>query len=302
MNLRSIDLNLLVILEALVEERSVTKAAQRVGISQSATSHALRRLRITFQDELLVRTGDGMSPTAIALSLANAIGGSLHDIEQAVQGGRSFDPATSTHAFKMRVSDYATMYLLPRLCQRLRQSAPSTRLEVKHFDQNAIDQKVTNEEVQVRLALNATGGDETYRVRLLEDRFVVVMNSDNPARNSKFTLTNYLELDHLKVSIGGVGTNVIDDELARSGRKRKIAMTVPSWLGMQQVIETTDLVAVVPQHWMRADGFRKFIAFPLPIGDISLSIDLVWLARDDKDLAQRWFRELIKDIFQNFSI
>src|SRR5258708_39311771 len=100
MNLRSIDLNLLVILEALVEERSVTKAAQRVGISQSATSHALRRLRITFQDEFVVRTGDGMSPTAIALSLANAIGGSLHDIEQAVQGGRCFDPPASTHAFK----------------------------------------------------------------------------------------------------------------------------------------------------------------------------------------------------------
>src|SRR5260370_20349685 len=299
MNLRSIDLNLLVILEALVEERSVTKAAQRVGISQSATSHALRRLRITFQDELLVRTGDGMSPTAIALSLANAIGGSVPDIDQAVQGRRSFDPATSTYPFKMRVSDFATPYLLPRLCQRLRRSAPFTSLEVKHFDHNDVDQKVTNGEVQVRPALDATGRGEIYSVRLLEDRFVVVMNNDNPARNSKFTLTDYLELDHLKVSIGGVGTNLIEDELARSGRKRKIAMTVPSWLGMQQVIETTDLVAVVPQHWMRADGFLKFIAFPLPISNISLSIDLVWLARDDKDLAQRWFRELIMDIFQD---
>jgi predicted porin len=230
MNLRSIDLNLLVILEALVEERSVTKAAQRVGISQSAASHALRRLRITFQDELLVRTADGMSPTAIALSLANAIGGSLHDIEQAVQGGRCFDPATSTHAFKMRVSDYATMYLLPRLCQRLRQSAPSTRLEVKQFDHNDIDQKVTNEEVQVRLALNATGGDETYMVRLLEDRFVILMNSDNPARNSKFTLTDYLELDHLKVSIGDEALRLLSQKYSRRQFLKKKALFVSALL------------------------------------------------------------------------
>jgi DNA-binding transcriptional LysR family regulator len=143
MNLRSIDLNLLVILEALVEERSVTKAAQRVGISQSAASHALRRLRVTFKDELLVRTADGMIPTGQALLLASMVSGSLQQIEQAVIQGSKFDPTTSTQVFKMRVSDYAGMYLLPRLCQRLRDQAPSTRLEVQHFSPQDMEHKTS---------------------------------------------------------------------------------------------------------------------------------------------------------------
>lgn len=300
MNLRSIDLNLLVILEALVEERSVTKAANRVGISQSAASHALRRLRVTFKDELLVRTAEGMIPTAQALLLSSTIGDSLQQIEHAVQSGGRFDPATSTLVFKMRVSDYAALYLLPRLCQKLRHLAPSTRLDVQHFSPQDNEQKTAKDEVQVRLAMHSQFTGQSNSVRLLEDRFAVVMCVNHSAGLSKLELSDYLKLNHLKVAVSGVGTNSIDDQLARLGQKRKIAMTVPSWLEMRQVIETTDLVAVVPQHWLRVEGFDTLTAFPLPMENVSLAIDLVWHPRDDKDVAQQWFRQQIQEIFHNF--
>jgi DNA-binding transcriptional LysR family regulator len=301
MNLRSIDLNLLVILEALVEERSVTKAADRVGISQSAASHALRRLRVTFKDELLVRTADGMIPTGQALLLASMISGSLQQIEHAVIQGSKFEPTTSTQVFKMRVSDYAGVYLLPRLCRKLRDQAPSTRLEVQHFSPQDNEQKTSQGEVQVRLALRSKVAGLSHSVRLLEDHFVVVMSAARSPRLSKLDLSDYLGLTHLKVAISGVGTNVIDDELANRGQKRKIAMTVPSWLEMRQVIESTDLVAVVPKHWLHAEGFQNFQTFPLPLDNVSLAIDLVWHPRDDKDVAQRWFRAQIQEIFRDFA-
>jgi DNA-binding transcriptional LysR family regulator len=301
MNLRSIDLNLLVILEALVEERSVTKAAYRVGISQSAASHALKRLRLTFKDEVLVRTSDGMIPTGQAILLASMISGSLQQIEQAVIQGSKFDPTTSTQVFKMRVSDYAGVYLLPRLCQKLRDLAPLTRLEVQHFSPQDTEQKTSQGEVQVRLALRSKIAGLSHSVRLLEDHFVVVMSAARSPRLSKLDLSDYLGLTHLKIAPSGVGTNLIDDELANLGQKRKIAMTVPSWLEMRQVIETTDLAAVVPKHWLRAEGFENFVTYPLPIDNVSLAIDLVWHPRDDKDAAQRWFRGQIQDIFRDFA-
>jgi DNA-binding transcriptional LysR family regulator len=298
MNLRCIDLNLLVVLKALVEERNATRAAETIGVSQSAVSHALRRLRMTFNDELLIRTPEGMRPTAYAESLAQAIGGSLRQIEEAIQSGRQFDPATTERRFSMRVSDYAAVYFLPRLCREMRRLAPAAQLEVQHFDKNDHEQRIAKDEVQIRLAMNNRHEGESHSSRLLDDRFVVIMNARHPAARKSMDLNRYLALHHLKVSVAGVGTNAIDEALAAMGLIRKIAMTVPSWLEMRQVIETTDLVAVVPHHWLAAEEFKSFSAKPLPVARISLSIDLVWHANDANDAGHTWFRGIVQRVFQ----
>jgi DNA-binding transcriptional LysR family regulator len=215
--------------------------------------------------------------------------------------GSKFDPGISTQVFKMRVSDYAGMYLLPRLGQRLRDQAPSTCLEVRHFGPQDIEQRTSQGEVQVRLASRSKIAGLSNSVRLLEDHFVVVMSAARSAGLSKLELSDYLDLTHLKVAVSGVGSNLVDDELANLGYKRKIAMTVPSWLEMRQVIETTDLVAVIPKHWLHAEGFRKLMTFPRPIENVALAIDLVWHPRDEEDMAQRWFRAQIQEIFHDFA-
>jgi DNA-binding transcriptional LysR family regulator len=298
MNLRCIDLNLLVILKVLVEEGNATRAAEKIGVSQSAISHALRRLRMTFDDELLIRTPEGMTPTAYAASLAHTIDGSLRQIEEAIQSRRHFDPATTDRRFVMRVSDYAAVYFLPRLCREMRRVAPSAQLEVRHFDKGDHEQRIAKEEVQIRLAMNHRQEGESYSTRLLDDRFVVIMNPRHPAAGDTMDLARYLDLHHLKISVAGVGTNAIDEALAGMGLARKIAMTVPSWLEMRQVIETTDLVAVVPHHWLAAEEFKSFRSADLPLPHISLAIDLVWHPKDETDPAHTWFRDIVRGVFR----
>ncbi|ANN79995.1 LysR family transcriptional regulator [Bordetella flabilis] len=298
MNLRCIDLNLLVILKVLVEEGNATRAAEKIGVSQSAISHALRRLRMTFNDELFIRTPDGMTPTAYAASLAHTIEGSLRQIEDAIQSGRHFDPATTDRKFVMRVSDYAAVYFLPRLCREMRRAAPSAQLEVRHFDRRDYEQRIAKDEVQIRLAMNLRHEGESSSTRLLDDRFVVIMNPRHPAAGHAMDLARYLDLHHLKISVAGVGTNAIDEALAGMGLARKIAMTVPSWLEMRQVIETTDLVAVVPHHWLEAKEFSAFRSADLPLPHISLAIDLVWHPKDETDPAHTWFRGIVQRVFQ----
>ncbi|CAB3782771.1 LysR family transcriptional regulator [Pararobbsia alpina] len=300
MNLRSIDLNLLVVLEALVTERSVTRAAEKVGLSQSAVSHALRRLRTTFRDELFVRTPEGMVPTSYAISIASVISGSLRQIERAVEGGRTFDPASAIRGFNLRLTDYAGVVLLPRLISRLREVAPGVQLNVQHFDPRSGEDSVAQGEVHVRAAFNSFRIPAAYCAPLLEDSFSVMMNREHPYARAPLTLEDYLSLHHLKVANTAVGTNAIDDALAAMGLVRKVAVTVPSWLQMQHVIETTDLITAVPHHWTGLEDFRRFATCPLPIEGLSLAIDLLWHPKDDDDIAQGWFRLVIRNLFHDW--
>ena len=297
MNLLSIDLNLLVVLEALVDARSVSRAAEKIGLSQSAVSHALRRLRNTCKDEILIRTPVGMEPTPYAIELAASVSASLREIESAIDRGRNFDPTSSQHSFNLRVSDYVVLYLLPKLFYRFRCEAPLARLDVKHFDARQGAEPVERGEVHIRLATGPTQQAGSNSIRVLEDRFVVLMNKAHPMAHAPMTLETYLALTHLKVSLAGIGSSAIDDALARLGRRRSIAITVPSWLEMREVIRTTDLVMAAPSRWLSLEGFRDFAAFPLPIEDISLQIDIAWDPRDTADPAQVWFRSLIQEIF-----
>lgn len=299
MNLRSIDLNLLVVLEALVDARSVSRAAEKIGLTQSAVSHALRRLRITCNDEILVRNPAGMEPTPYAIELAASVSAALREIEAAIDRGRTFDPASTQHGFSMRVSDYVAAYLLPKLFQRLRAEAPLARLDVKQFDARQPVEPIERGEVHVRLATERAQQIGATSVRVLEDRFVVLMNKAHPMAGAPLTLERYLALTHLKVSRAGIGSSSIDDALAALGQRRTVAITVPSWWEVGEVIRTTDLAVAAPSRWLAMDGFGDFAAFPLPIDDISLQIDIAWDPRDTPDPAQAWFRSLVQEIFRH---
>lgn len=296
-NLRSIDLNLLVIFEALFEERSVAKAAARLGLTSSAVSHALRRLRTQFKDPLLLRTAQGMAPTPEAARLAMSFRKAFSEIEKAIEVSGSFDPGKARRTFLLRLSDYVGVLLLPQLCIHLRSVAPGVSLSVQSFDMRQPLDRVEYEGVEIRLSVSRGRSVLSASRRILDDQWMVLMRKGHPAASAPLTLEKYLELGHLKVS--GVGSSILDEILAERGLARRVMIQVPTWLGMIPVIESTDLIAAMPAHWMHSVlSGSDCVAFPLPLPELGLSIDAVWHPRNDHDPGHRWFRELIHQIFQ----
>ena len=297
MNLRTVDLNLLVIFQALVAERSASGAAARLGLSPSAVSHALRRLRELFNDDLFTRTAGGLVPTTHALDLAAEIGRGLDAIEQAIEQRRDFDPLVSSRTFTIQIADYVSGFVLPRLSAVLRAEAPGVKLVIAPFSD-----RLGSSEEPASLQIRLTWGDERppgiRSQRLLTDSFVVLMRRGHEAARAPMTVEHYASLNHIKVSAAAVGTTIIDDSLANRGLERNVVLTVPHWIEVPSIIERTDLVAVVPARWCQSDNrLTRFSTASLPLDEVTLNVDQCWDSRRDRDPAQRWLRQRIAKIF-----
>jgi DNA-binding transcriptional LysR family regulator len=294
MDLRSVDLNLLVTFEAVLTERSVSAAAERLGLTQSAVSHALRRLRGVFHDQLLVRGPAGMEPTPRALEIAEVVTEALGQIEQVISQQRGFDPGRSERTFTMRVSEYVAPFLLPTLCSWLRRQAPRVTLTVARFSEHDVDGRIQPNEVHVRMASPDPLPAGCTGVRLLEDEFVVLMSRKHPEAGKPMTLAHYLRLPHVKVAATALGTNMIDDALARRGLRRNVVLTVPSWFEMRGVIANTDLVAAMPGQWAHDRTFSEGCLWQkLPLDEVTFAVDMRWRTRDARDPGRLWLCELI---------
>jgi DNA-binding transcriptional LysR family regulator len=309
MRLRNIDLNLLVIFEALHAERSVSNAAQRVGLTQSAVSHALRRLRATFGDDLFVRGKAGLEPTPRAAEAADAIHAALELIERTVGQSSPFDPATAGRSFSLRVSEYVSSHLLQHLCPFLRREAPGVQLRATHFTGGLRDDEIVGDEIHVSLASKARGRTRCSRLRVVSETFVVVMSRANPAASKPLTLARYAALSHVKVA-GTIGTNMIDDALARLGLERRVVFQVPNWRDAHHIVGVSDLVAAMPARWATesdalwhgANGPGPASALyhtaPLPLDGVVFAIDLLWQPRYDGDAGHAWLRAAIAEQFR----
>jgi DNA-binding transcriptional LysR family regulator len=299
MNLRKFDLNLLVIFQAILKTGSVTAAADQVGLSPSAVSHALARLRAMFNDELMQRTSKGLEPTERARALAVEIEAGLARIGDAIEGQHVFDPARAERVFTMQIADYVGGMLLARLATRLQTVAPGVSVEVLPFATGAAADKITAD-VQVRF----TPGDKTAptaRVeRLISGKFVVIMRPGHPAASRELTAESYAALSHVKLSPSAIGTMMVDEALARRGLKRRIAMTVPSWFDLPYIVECSDLVAIVPDRGAITSGrFAGLVTKPPPLHEVRFAIDLAWDARRERDPGQQWLRATIKSLFKD---
>jgi DNA-binding transcriptional LysR family regulator len=297
MRLRTIDLNLLVVLEALVAERGVSKAARRIGVTQSAVSHALRRLRHTFNDELFIRASDSMEPTVRALEIASATRRALEQLERTIDKSATFDPATAERTFTLRISEYVSSYLLQRLCPIIRRTAPGVRINAAHFTGDPREDKIVGDEIHVRLASSGNAAARRERLRVVNEPFVVLMRKTNPARRRKMTLPFYASLCHVKVA-GTIGTNVIDDALRIRGLHRNVMFNVPSWRDSRHIVAESDLVASIPARWARdKDNPLPCVAVRFQLEDVTFSIDLEWHPRFALDPGQTLFRALIAKQF-----
>jgi DNA-binding transcriptional LysR family regulator len=297
MNLRSIDLNLLVIFDALMIEKSITRAARTVGMTPSALSHALGRLRQTFNDPLVERTPRGMVPTPRAEALIPFVRAALQSLQRGIAHQLEFDPATSERSFNLRLSDFLSDCLLPRLCARVRAEAPGVTLTIGSLPDDA-EKPYAAGDLQLRSAARVRG-PEYRRQRLWRDPFVLAMRHGHPAADKKLTLAQFLELPYLDVSSATIDRHRLDEVLADKGLERRIVVTIPSLAGVVSILQHTDLCAILPKRWVELYSAPRGLATAaLPLPGIEYAVDMVWHRRDDRDAGHRWLRTLIVQEFE----
>ncbi len=294
MNLRSIDLNLLVVFEAIVTERSISRAAQKVGLSQSAMSHALSRLRVTFNDDLVRRTARGMVPTPRALKLVEPVRNALAQIAHAVDEQVLFDPKTSKRRFNIRMSDYLAVHLMAGVCARVRAEAPQVTLAMSYpSSPSGLDSDAD----LTLLICSKDGPRHGFKTdRLYQGRFVAALRRGHPAAKKKMTLNRLLGLSHLRADTSATSSTIVDDALARRGLSRNIAITIPCLSGLIVTLQRTDLCAVLPDAWLILhDANSNLVTSSVPLSGLDFTVDLVGSELIDQDPGLRWLAKIIKE-------
>lgn len=299
MNLRRIDLNLLVIFDALIEERNVTRAAQRVALSQPAFSNALSRLRHYLKDDLFIRRPDGMMPTPRALELAPQIRAALLGIETALER-QDFDPAASTRSFTLQTSDYLVSTLLPSLMKRLNQIAPGINVRIVPPNER------TFEMLDARAIDFALGGfgEPPARfdvVTVNDNQFVCMMNGGHALTRGRLDLKRYAAAKHLLITPRGDPVGFVDTALAEQGLSRRIALTVNHFSVVPAIIAETDLIVTLPKRIAERYAPRyglKLRPSPVPTAAVYSHIRLIWHRQLGQHPAFQWFRQLILDLMR----
>ncbi|WP_225642571.1 LysR family transcriptional regulator [Bradyrhizobium australafricanum] len=292
MNLAAIDLNLLVAFEALMEERHVTRAAERIGLAQPSMSSALRRLRALFADELFLRAGAGMQPTEKALALAGPIGEALRQIRSVLVPDQAFDPAIARRRITIAATDYGDLVVVPELTRLLRIEAPGIDLAVRPLtDATVALAKLERGELDALIGGHLPESPRCVRHRLFEERFVCVRDA-RTNRSERLGLEDYATLPHALFSAaGGDGLpSVIDALLARHGLKRRVAVTLAHVVAVPFAAAGTDLIATMSERIARRFTHLADIAVVAPPIDIpAFAIDLIHTSRAARDPALRWF-------------
>jgi DNA-binding transcriptional LysR family regulator len=289
-NLRSIDLNLLVVFDALVEEQSVRRAGDRVGLSQSATSHALERLRRYLDDEILVRTSTGMAATPRALTLAEPIRAALQQIQIALAPQR-FDPASASDSFRIAVETYETITVVPQLVDEMRREAPGIELTVRSGSVDEILSGIDQGSVDIAIGRFKTLSDRLMTTRLMEDAYVCVMRKDHPLASRKFDLAAYLAAPQVMVSMSGAIEDDVDEALAGQDLRRRIVMRLPNGLAAAIALARSDMIATFTHGAARAfSQVEPLATYELPFAMPLSRFRLVWNRRLQDSPAHTWLR------------
>ena len=293
MNLRAIDLNLLLALDALLSERHVTRAASRVGLSQPAMSNALARLRQLFGDELLIRTPAGMQPTRLALELEQPLQLALRQVGRVFDRHTGFDPATARLQLVLRLSDLLGFLLLPGLLSDLAISSPGITLDVVHLPPDRTVDALERDEVHLAVSMGLQHPASIRADYLFADRMVCIMRAGHPAAASPLTLDRFLSLSHLKVSMSPTDLRFVDDVLAASHLHRKVGANVPHWLLVPQILAQTDLVSVMSGRLASALHAPDLVAVPVPFASEPFAWSVYQHYRYDGSPPVAWLRERI---------
>jgi len=301
MNLRSVDLNLLVALNALLTDLHVTRAAERVGLSQPAMSNALSRLRHIFKDELLVRTANGMQATPRAIELAEPVKRLLRQLERLLDSESSFEAATSTRSFSVRLSDLLSRLLLPAVSKTLQEKAPFAHIDVVHYSPTQTVEALEKDEIDLAISMGLAHSNSIKSVVLMKDRMVCVMREGHPAAQRPFTMETFLQSSHLKVSMSPTDLRFVDDVLARQGVTRQVAVNIPHWLLVPHVLRDSNLLSVMPRRLAFAMVTEDLAIRDLPFASEPFEWSMYWHRRHDASQELNWLRSVFSDAAQGLA-
>jgi DNA-binding transcriptional LysR family regulator len=304
MNLNSLDLNLLKVLDALIAERSVTRAGERLGRSQPAVSHALQRLRHLLNDELLVRGPNGLVLTPRAEAIRGPLQEAILLVESCVAEGPAFDPAKATGVFRLSTPDRLSLALVPPLLSRLRQFAPGMALQVMTADRQQALDLLDADRIDLALGwLDEKPGHLHVEFVMKEDLYCV-FRRDHPItkRRGKFDITAVLSYPHLVVSATGARRAIFDDLLAPRGLRRDALVTVTNFTVVPQLLNQSDMICVFTA--LAASVFRDTFGLairPVPSEVGQISTNMVWQARYERDKKHQWLRQQIKAVYSDLA-
>ena len=292
MDLRRYDLNLLVTLEALLEEESVTGAARRLSLSQSAVSAALDRLRSLFADPLLVRVGNRMEPTPFAKRLQGPIKTALASVSLALALPQKFDPARAKATVRVGASDYFGLLMLPSLYELLARDAPGIGVEVVPRPADGSLSRLIAGEVDLAVAVDPPEGRDLFNAPLVDERFVCVMRRDHPLARARLTVARLLDFPHVVVTAHGQSAALVDRALVVAGRRRQSPVSVPVFASAFALLAENDLLALLPERISRAQAGRFGLVLRKPPIDLpGYTLSIAWHQRTAHDAAHRWVRE-----------
>ncbi|MBK47893.1 MAG: LysR family transcriptional regulator [Pelagibacteraceae bacterium] len=300
MNIALVDLNLLIVFDAVMREQHVTKAAKRIGMTQPAVSNALNRLRYIAKDDLFIRSHDGVIPTARAIELGPPIRQAISLVENAFDP-TTFDPKNSNDTFNIAISNYTASILFPKLAEILEKEAPNIDVRSKQLGDVDLLKELEAANIDFIIAGQQLAEPENFiSSPLYDEDFVCVMRKGHPfAKKSKLTLKEFAQSKHLMVATTGKAFGFVDYLLETKGLKRRVAMTVNQFLVAPAIIRQSNMVLTVSRRVAEKFRLDSVKVFPLPLPTNPLRLKIIWHKRSDANSGNKWIREKIINICKN---
>jgi DNA-binding transcriptional LysR family regulator len=306
-NFRTLDLNLLRVFDQVMAERNLTRAARNLSMTQPAVSNALNRLRDALGDRLVARSGYGVEPTPKALALWPAVSDALRQLESSIAPG-DFDPAQATNTFTLAMADATAAEVVPGLVEALERGAPGISIRIQPLttrdprrllDEGTVDLAVGFfPAVLADLTAQAQGGGLAAfeHERLYDGTYVCVMRKGHRLANEELTLDRFCAARHMLVSFSGRPYGFIDEALASLGRQRRVVLTVNQFFTAGRVVETSDLLTVLPRHFISVTGReQELVHRTLPFDVPPVHVDSLWHRRQRQRPEHAWLRQAVAD-------
>ncbi|MBW0146190.1 LysR family transcriptional regulator [Marinobacter arenosus] len=292
------ELHLLYVFDAIMTERSVTRAADRLAMTQPAVSNAISRMRQVWNDPLFVRKGRQIEPTSYAFSLWDRIRGPIYDLSTAVSS-TTFDPSQAKRTFRIAVSDIITDMIWGELAEVLEREAPGVDLHAVPYTPEGTYADLREANVDLAIGLITQHDHSLRSIWLFQGGYQLAMRSDHPLAGKPVSLDDFLNARHLLVSLSGDAHGFVDSYLDQKGLSRRVAVTVNEFVTVPSLLKRTDLICAVPDILVGCEEFRDDLSIsPLPFELDPTSLYLMWHARHDRDPGIVWIRELIEDLLK----
>jgi DNA-binding transcriptional LysR family regulator len=298
----NLDLNLVPIFDAIYREKSVGKAAEQLGLSQSNMSHSLRRLRDFFEDPLFIKTGDGMRPTPKAEDLSQTMLEIVKLIQKDLLTASSFDPKKSHRIFNLCMTDMGELVFLPPLISKLRQEAPYCAIRSMQLRPKNIPDALESGEIDLAIGSILAMPEGLFQQQLFTHPFVTIVSTKNKSIGKSMTVEQFFDMEHISVALAEKVDGYYDSAIDELSRKRKIFLTTPHFLTVPLIIEKNPfLIATVPRELGTIfSSYKTIRVIPTPIQVPRVALRQHWHPRFHHDEANTWLRKLVKDTFVGY--